>query len=70
MGTIQSRLSEGGPIALPSEGNASDFPPGGDMEAEWPMFKRDIHNTGYTEAPRTAAWSRCVEIPHRPRLVC
>ena len=49
--TIQSRLIEQGPIATPSEGDASDFPNGGDMEAEWPMFQRDIHNTGYTEAP-------------------
>ena len=51
METIQSRLIEQGPIATPCEGDALDFPVGGDMEAEWPMFQRDIHNTGYTEAP-------------------
>lgn len=48
---IQTRLSEEGPIAVPCEGDSADFPAGGDMEAEWPLFQRDIHNTGYTEAP-------------------
>ena len=49
--TIQSRLIEQGPIAAPREADASEFPDGGDMEAEWPMFQCDIHNTGCTEAP-------------------
>ena len=60
METIQAQLIEQGPIAIPSAGDPSDFPQGGDMEAEWPMFQRDIHNTGYTEAPGPrhgrAAW--------------
>ena len=51
MEIIQSRLIEHGPIATPSEGDASDFPDGGDMKAEWPMFQGDIHHTGYTKAP-------------------
>ena len=60
METIQARLAEAGPIAAPFQGDASNFPSGGDMEAEWPMFQRDIHNTGYTDAPGPrhgrAAW--------------
>jgi len=51
METIQSRLVERGPIATPSAGDASDFPEGGDMEAEWPLFQGDVHHTGYTKAP-------------------
>ena len=48
---MQSRLIEQGPIATPGEGDVADCPPGGDMEAEWPMFQGDIHHTGYSEAP-------------------
>jgi len=51
METIQSRLIEQGPIATPSQGNASDFPEGGDTEEEWPMFQGNIHHTGYSKAP-------------------
>lgn len=58
--TIQARLIEQGPIAAPFESDALDFPDGGDMEAEWPMFQRDINNTGYSPAPGPrygrAAW--------------
>ncbi len=51
MEAIQSRLIQQGPIATPSTGDASDFPEGGDIEAEWPMFQGNIHHTGYTKAP-------------------
>ena len=51
MEDMQSRLIEQGPIATPGEGDVADCPPGGDMEAEWPMFQGDIHHTGYSEAP-------------------
>ncbi len=58
--TVQAKLVEEGPIARAFQGDASDCPDGGDMGAEWPMFQRDIHNSGYTEAPGPrygrAAW--------------
>ena len=58
--TIQARLIEEGAIAAAFESDGADFPAGGDMDAEWPMFQRDIHNTGCTEAPGPrygrAAW--------------
>lgn len=60
MEAIQARLVNEGPIAQAREGDASAVPAGGDMEAEWPMFQRDIHNSGCSEAPGPrhgrAAW--------------
>ena len=44
-------LKEDGPICRPFMGNPAGFPEGGDMEADWPMFQGNKHNTGYTEAP-------------------
>ena len=51
---IQALLTDEGPVAKPREAT-SHVPEGGDMSAEWPMFQRDIHNTGYTEAPGPSA---------------
>ena len=60
METIQTQLVEHGPIATPREGDPADPPQGGDMDADWPMFQGNIHNTGYTDRartpPRTLAW--------------
>ena len=66
MEEIQSRLPELGPIATPSEGDAADFPPGGDMDAEWPMFQGNIHHTGYTEAPAPRCFPRFIALALRP----
>ena len=58
--TVQAHLIKHGTIATPFEGDASGVQEGGDVDAEGPMFQRDIHNTGYTEAPGPrhglAAW--------------
>jgi outer membrane protein assembly factor BamB len=51
MEKIFRTLKEEGPIYEPFTGDASDSPQGGDMEADWPMFQGNKHNTGYTEAP-------------------
>jgi len=48
---IQRTLKEQGPIYQPFKGDPKGFPKGGDMEAEWPMFQGNKHNTGYTKAP-------------------
>ena len=44
-------LKEEGPIYKPFTGDPAGFPQGGDMEADWPMFQGNKHNTGYTKAP-------------------
>ena len=44
-------LREKGPIYRPFTGDPATFPEGGDMNAEWPMFQGNKHNTGYSEAP-------------------
>ncbi|MFC1760646.1 PQQ-binding-like beta-propeller repeat protein [Planctomycetota bacterium] len=51
METILQNLKEEGPIYKPFKGSAKGFPQGGDMDAEWPMFQGNKHNTGYTKAP-------------------
>ncbi len=51
MEEIFRTLKEDGPIYEPFMGNPAGFPEGGDMEADWPMFQGNKHNTGYTEAP-------------------
>jgi len=48
---ILQNLKEKGPIYKPFKGSAEGFPKGGDMDAEWPMFQGNKHNTGYTKAP-------------------
>ncbi|NDV61563.1 PQQ-binding-like beta-propeller repeat protein [Puniceicoccales bacterium CK1056] len=48
---ISRKLKEEGPIHEPFKGDPVGFPEGGDMDADWPMFQANKHNTGYTEAP-------------------
>ena len=45
------KLNEEGPIFRPFKGNPEGFPAGGNVEAEWPMFQKDKHNSGFTDAP-------------------
>ncbi len=66
MEEIQSRLIELGPIATPRQGDAADFPPGGDMDAECPMFQGNIHHKGYTEAPAPRCFPRFIALALRP----
>lgn len=51
MEKIFRTLKEDGPIYKPFTGDPAGFPKGGDMEADWPMFQGNKHNTGYTKAP-------------------
>jgi len=51
MERIFRTLKEDGPIYKPFTGDPAGFPKGGDMEADWPMFQGNKHNTGYTKAP-------------------
>ena len=51
MEEIFRTLKEEGPIYEPFTGDPTDFPEGGDMQADWPMFQGNKHNTGYTKAP-------------------
>ena len=51
METVFCKLNEEGPIFTPFKGDGSNFPEGGNMDAEWPMFQNDIHNSGFTDAP-------------------
>ncbi|MDG1243029.1 MAG: hypothetical protein P8P52_10790, partial [Opitutae bacterium] len=48
---IQSKLKTDGMIFQPFEGDPSTVPAGGDMDANWPMFQGNIHNTGHSTAP-------------------
>jgi outer membrane protein assembly factor BamB len=48
---VSQRLRDEGPMYQPFTGEAAGFPEGGDMDAEWPMFQGNKHNTGYTTAP-------------------
>jgi outer membrane protein assembly factor BamB len=48
---IQRKLATDGMIYQPFEGDPATAPKGGDMDADWPMFQRNIHNTGHTTAP-------------------
>ena len=61
---IQQELKEAGPIFQPFTADAAPATGGGDMEADWPMFQGNIHNTGYSTAPgpKTGrlAWKRPV----------
>ena len=51
MEEIFRTLKEEGPIYEPFTGDPAGFPEGGDMEADWPMFQGNKHNTGHTAAP-------------------
>jgi outer membrane protein assembly factor BamB len=51
MEKIALNLKENGRIYEPFKGDAKGFPEGGDMDADWPMFQGNKHNTGYTKAP-------------------
>jgi outer membrane protein assembly factor BamB len=51
MERIQQQLIEHGPFFEPFKGDPTTFPEGGDMNADWPMFQGNKHNTGYTKAP-------------------
>jgi outer membrane protein assembly factor BamB len=48
---IQRKLETDGMIYQPFEGDPATAPKGGDMDADWPMFQGNIHNTGHTTAP-------------------
>jgi len=48
---IFQTLKEKGPIFKPFTGDLTGFPEGGDMDADWPMFQCNKHNTGFTKAP-------------------
>ncbi|MBK1876478.1 PQQ-binding-like beta-propeller repeat protein [Pelagicoccus mobilis] len=48
---IYTELKTEGPFYEPFKGSKKGFPKGGDMEADWPMFQGNKHNTGYTDAP-------------------
>lgn len=48
---IQRKLDADGPIYQPFTADPATAPNGGDMEADWPMFQGNIHNTGFTTAP-------------------
>jgi len=48
---IQSKLNTAGPIYHPFTADPANAPTGGDMEADWPQFQGNIHNTGHTNAP-------------------
>ena len=63
MEQIQTSLVEKGPIFKPFEGDPASAPKGGDMEADWPMFQRDEHNTGYTPAPGPATGREAWRFP-------
>jgi hypothetical protein len=51
MEEISRKLKDEGTIYKPFKGDPKGFPTGGDMEADWPMFQGNKHNTGYTTAP-------------------
>jgi len=51
MEEVFRKLNEEGPIYSPFKGDPSTFPKGGNMDADWPMFQKDKHNSGYTDAP-------------------
>lgn len=40
-----------GQVFKPYESDGKDFPSGGNLDADWPMFQANKHNNGYTEAP-------------------
>jgi outer membrane protein assembly factor BamB len=48
---IQSKLREVGPIFKPFTADPATAPTCGDMDADWPMFQGNKHNTGHTTAP-------------------
>lgn len=48
---IQRKLNADGPIFQPFTADPASAPTGGDMEADWPQFQGNIHNTGHTTAP-------------------
>ena len=51
MEKVYANLHEKGPLYEPFKGSRKGFPKGGDMDADWPMFQGNKHNTGYTKAP-------------------
>ncbi|MGA0853433.1 MAG: PQQ-binding-like beta-propeller repeat protein [Luteolibacter sp.] len=48
---IQRKLDADGPIYQPFTADPTTAPLGGDLEADWPQFQCNIHNTGHTTAP-------------------
>jgi outer membrane protein assembly factor BamB len=57
---IQTSLIEKGPMIEAFESKTNNVSSKGDMNADWPTFQANIHNTGYTPAPGPrfgrAAW--------------
>jgi outer membrane protein assembly factor BamB len=48
---IQAKLLKDGMIHQPFTADPATAPTGGDMDADWPMFQGNKHNTGHTTAP-------------------
>ncbi|MCU0748519.1 MAG: PQQ-like beta-propeller repeat protein, partial [Akkermansiaceae bacterium] len=48
---IQTKLLKDGTIFKPFTADPATAPTGGDMDADWPMFQGNKHNTGHTTAP-------------------
>ena len=48
---IQAKLQQDGTIYKAFTADPATAPTGGDMDANWPMFQGNKHNTGYTKAP-------------------
>jgi outer membrane protein assembly factor BamB len=48
---IQLKLKQDGMIHKPFTADPATAPTGGDMEADWPMFQGNKHNTGHSTAP-------------------
>ncbi|GAL90275.1 outer membrane protein YfgL lipoprotein component [Jejuia pallidilutea] len=49
--TIYNNFITNGPAFKPYQSDGKDFPEGGNMNAEWPMFQANEHNNGHTDAP-------------------
>lgn len=48
---IYTDLKEKGPMFSAKTGDPNNFPAGGDMDMDWPMFQGNKNNTGHTTAP-------------------
>ena len=48
---IQAKLNRDGTIFKPFTADPATAPSGGDMDADWPMFQGNKHNTGHSTAP-------------------
>ena len=61
---IQRKLQRGRhDLSSPSPPTPRRLPAGGDMDADWPMFQGNNHNTGYTTAPGPKTGELAWKIP-------